>query len=201
MSLLRLKDRFLANPWVYDHLRPLVVGGIDHAELARFCGVGPDDRVFDLGCGTGQLVPHITCAEYLGADLDEEALKRAARYASAGVRFIHGDQWDSALGVLRPTVVLMIGVVHHLADGDFHSLIDRLRRQGSVRRIVTLDVSYLPGEPVNNLFSRLDRGRHVRSPERYEALFREGALRITVRKTLATRLRYVHYIGYHLSIE
>ncbi len=198
MSLLQLKDRFLAIPWVYDCLRPLVVGGIDHPELARFCSIRPDDRVFDLGCGTAQLVPHLACAEYLGADLDKSALERAGRHASAHIRFIHGDDWDAGLSAFRPTVVLMIGVVHHLTDSGFSSLVARLRRSGRLCRIVTLDVSYFPGKPINNLFSRMDRGRHVRSPERYEALFRGDGLRIVARKTLTTRLRYVHYIGYHL---
>jgi SAM-dependent methyltransferase len=199
MPLLQLKDRFLATPWVYDCLRPFVVGGIDHAELARFCRVRPDDRVFDLGCGTGQMVPHLGCAAYLGADLDRKAIERAARYAGPHVRFVCGDQWDAPLSNLRPTLVLMIGVVHHLPDSDFLSLLDRLHRSESLRRIVTLDVSYFPGRWVNNALSRLDRGRHVRSPDQYAALFRAAGLRIGESGILTTRLRYVQYIGYHLA--
>lgn len=55
MDVLASKNRFLANPWVYDVLRPLAVGGIDIAAIARFCEVGETDRVFDLGCGTASL--------------------------------------------------------------------------------------------------------------------------------------------------
>lgn len=55
MDVLASKNRFLANPWVYDVLRPLAVGGIDIAAIARFCEVDESDRVFDLGCGTASL--------------------------------------------------------------------------------------------------------------------------------------------------
>jgi SAM-dependent methyltransferase len=199
MSLQQLKDRILATPWIYDHVRPLVVGGIDHAELAQFCRVRQDDRVFDLGCGTGQIVPYLRCSDYLGADLDRAALDRAARFAGARIRFMYGDDWDGPLAELRPTLAIMIGVVHHLTDEDFLSLVNRLFRAGTMRRIVTVDVSYFPGMWLNNAFSRMDRGKHVRHPGEYEALFRRSGFRIDDTGILTTRLRYVQYIGYHIS--
>jgi len=82
MTLRDWKNRFLGTPWVYDTLRPLVVGGLDLGVLARFCATQPGDRIFDLGCGTAQLVSHLRFERYLGVDLDPVALARAARIAS-----------------------------------------------------------------------------------------------------------------------
>jgi len=202
MSLRSAKDRFLGAPWVYDTIRPLVVGGIDHQDLARFCGIGKTDRVFDLGCGTGQLLSHIHCDKYLGVDLDSYALERAHRFSTDRVRFLEGDDWDNAYRELGPTVVLMIGVVHHLPDEAFQSIVRRLRQ--SLRtppRIVTFDVAFFPGALINNLFSKFDRGKHVRNTQDYEKLFKNNQLEITSRETLFTRLRYVRYIGYHLTFK
>jgi SAM-dependent methyltransferase len=201
MSLIELKDRFMGIPWVYDTVRPLVVGSFDHEGLARFCAVVPTDRVFDLGCGTAQLFPYLRCQRYLGVDLDAQALQRARRYAGQSARFMQGDSWDDAYRELDPTVVLMIGLVHHISDEDFRSVVRRLKNGAvSLRRIVTFDSSYFPGSIVNNLLSRLDRGKYVRRPPVYEALFAQSGLRITRKEILPTRLGYARYIGYHLEI-
>lgn len=200
-SLRTWKDRVLALPWIYDVVRPLAVGGLDLQAIASFCGVGSEDRVFDLGCGTAQLVPYLNCAGYLGVDLDPAAVRRAERRIPSGAQLVTGDAWDEAFAALRPTVVLMIGVVHHLPDSGMRSLTERLRAAETLRRIVTLDVTYLPGSAVNNLLSRMDRGGYVRRPPQYEALFRDLGLRIARRQFVTTRLRYVRYIGYHLAFE
>ena len=200
MNLRDLKDRFLAIPWVYDSLRPLVAGGIDLKSLARFCALESADRVFDLGCGTAQLLRFLSCEKYLGADLDSQAVERALRYASESVRFMQGDQWDNAYRDLHPTVVLMIGVVHHVSDAGFASIIGRLRgADPPPGRVVTIDVTYFPEQTLNNLLSRMDRGRFVREPQGYDRLYAEQGLRIVKREILPTRLRYVSYLGYHLS--
>jgi SAM-dependent methyltransferase len=203
MSELReAKDRFLSIPWVYDRVRPLFIGYIDHAHLAAFCGLAAGDRVFDLGCGTAQLVGHLGCERYLGVDVDENALRRARRHATERIRFLAGDAWDDAVRELDPTVVLMIGLVHHVSDADFRSIAGRLRRAGpSVRRLVTFETTFFPGRPLNNLLSRLDRGRFVRRPAEYRALFVATGLRVRHEQVLPTRLRFARYIGYHLEFE
>ena len=201
MNLREFKDRILALPWVYDSVRPLAAGGIDLKLLASFCGLSPEARVFDLGCGTARLLEYLPCEQYLGSDLDPRALGRAARLSSDKVRFIQGDTWDDAYRSIRPTVVLMIGVVHHVSDEAFASIIDRLRRiDPPPGRLVTIDVSFFPGRAVNNLLSRLDRGRHVRRPSEYERLFEGCRLRILRRDILPTRMGYVRYVGYHLAL-
>lgn len=194
-----LKERFMAIPWVYDTIRPVVIGGFDFAAVARFCDLRPTDRVLDLGCGTAQLVPHLRFARYLGVDPDAGAIAKARALASGNVRFLHGEAWDEGCRELDPDVVLLIGVVHHVSDEDFRSIVRRVVARDGRPRIVTFDSTYFRGHPVNNLLSRLDRGRHVRWPSEYEELFRSCGLEILRREVLPTRLRYARYIGYHLA--
>ncbi len=197
--LRKIKDRTLAIPWIYDVVRPLVAGGIDFPVLASFCATTPEDRVFDLGCGTGQLLPYLRFGSYLGADLDSHALDRASRFASQHVRFVEGNDWDRHYRELEPTVALMTGVVHHLSDESFHRIAGRLLSANSLQRIVTIDVTYLPGQWANNWLSRMDRGHFVRTPQAYEDLFERSRLRVLRSSVLPTRLRYVRYAGYHLK--
>ena len=96
----------------------------------------------------------------------------------------------------------MMGLVHHLSDDGFRSLVDRLLRdQETPPRLVTMDVSYFRGRWLNNVFSRLDRGAHVREPEGYDALFRQCGLEIRRRGFVETRLGWVRYVGYHLAAK
>ncbi len=202
MNLRELKDRILAIPWVYDRVRPIVAGGIDIRRLTEFCELRQSDRVFDLGCGTAQPLEFIRCAQYLGVDLDPSAIQKASRFSSERIGFISGDDWDQACRSLQPTVVLMIGLVHHLSDETFHSIIHRLRRAcgSATPRLVAIEVTYFPGQLLNNLLSRLDRGRHVRRPDNYARLYAGNGLKILRSEILPTRLRYVRYIGYHLQL-
>lgn len=199
MILREWKNRVLATPWVYDMVRPLVVGGLDLAAQARFCDTQSSDRIFDLGCGTARLVGHLHFQSYLGADLDPVALARAARMASNRVRFFAGDAWDDELRALNPTCVLMIGVVHHLSDAEFRRLVHRLTEGGSrSRRLVAIDVTFFKGMGVNNVLSRLDRGQHVREIAAYERLYAECGLRVARKEELPTRAGYVRYIAFDL---
>src|SRR5262245_24452170 len=74
-----LYDRVLGLPFVYNRVRPLVVGGIDMAPVYDRLGVRPTDTVLDVGCGTGVALEHLGAfAAYAGFDTDPRAL-RAAR--------------------------------------------------------------------------------------------------------------------------
>jgi hypothetical protein len=45
-------QRVLGHPFVYGHVRPLVVGGIDWSPLHRHRAAGPSaDVILDIGCG------------------------------------------------------------------------------------------------------------------------------------------------------
>jgi SAM-dependent methyltransferase len=202
MSLAELKDRFMAIPWVYDKVRPLVIGTDYYKTVARFCRIREEDRVFDLGCGTGRLLEFIQCESYLGADLDRSALKRARKNFSANhIHFVAGEEWDEPLRKLDPTVVLMLGLVHHISDEEFRATVERIRSVVKAPRIITLDTTVFPGNLVSNLLSRMDRGRYVRRQPAYEALFQECGLRITFKEAVFTRPPYVGYIGYHLEFN
>jgi hypothetical protein len=196
MSLRDFKDRFFSIPWVYDTVRQLVIGGLDYRDIARFCAVGPEDRVFEIGCG----IPFLSCRDYLGVDTDSAALRKARRFASPTIRFLEGEAWDEVCRALQPSVVLMIGLVHHIPDAAFQSMVLRLEQNGGrLPRIVSFESTVLKGYPVNNLLSALDRGRYVRTPQGYETLFARTGLRVTRKEIIATRLGHARYIGFHLE--
>lgn len=98
-------------------------------QMLRLAEVGPEDRVYDLGCGDGRIV--ILAAKLFGArgvgiDFDPELVAKARRKAeeegvSHLVSFVEGDVMEADLG---PASVVTI----YLQDFAFPRLLKKLRR-------------------------------------------------------------------------
>lgn len=91
------------------------------AALAGRIGLGPDDVVVDLGCGTGQLAvplqPH--CATVVAIDPEPAMLVEFRARQTARVLYLQGDDQDlpllgSVLG--RPVGAVVIGNALHWMD-------------------------------------------------------------------------------------
>ena len=179
-----LLERFLGHPWVYEHVRPLAVGGVDMSHAYHRLDCQDDSVVIDIGCGTGDALKHLRhFASYLGIDTDPRAIGFASeRWKSrANVGFecrlcTREDLRDKA-----PTHVALIGLLHHLDDSEATELLTMLQESPRLVRAVTLDIVYLPGRPYNNLLAHYDRGRHCRTPDAYAELASAAGLRIADR--------------------
>ncbi len=97
-------------------------------------GGGGPVRVVDLGCGighlvrslahTGELGPHV---ELVGVDLNPALVAEAERLREVEdlhCRFVHGDAMGPGVAVADParTVVISVGVLHHLGAADLEAL-------------------------------------------------------------------------------
>lgn len=182
-----LYDRILGHPFVYNQIRPRIVGGIDASPIYERLGAGPSDTVLDLGCGTGIALDHLHGFEsYLGVDVDPVAIRfaRERHGGRAHVRFECKLLGEDDVRELAPTHVVMGGLLHHLNDDEALSLLRMVKASPRLRRIVTNDIVFLPGEFVNNFFARLDRGRFCRHKADYEALVQRAGYSLDESKVL-----------------
>lgn len=180
---MNLHQKLLGLPFVYDRVRPLVIGGHDISPFYEALELGSDDILLDLGCGTGDALKYVhTFARYAGFDTDPVAIEAAkSRYQGRpNVSFVCKPCMAEDVRALAPTVVVMSGLLHHLSDADAHTLLSLAGSAESVRRIATLDIVYLPGlqHSVSNVLAALDRGRHCRRPDGYRTLARRAGLRL-----------------------
>ena len=176
----RLYQRVLGHPLVYDRIRPWVIGGLDMAPVYRALEANNQDIIVDIGSGTGDALGYLdSFRAYHGFDIDEAAVSHARQRAGnrAGVTYHARAMTGEDLKAIQPTLLLLAGLLHHLNDSDAIALLRLGARLPSLRRLVTQDVVYLPGEPVSNLLARLDRGRFVRDQEGYLALVAAAGLR------------------------
>src|SRR5688572_1201057 len=163
-----LYQKILGHPFVYEQIRPRVVGGIDMRGLYEMLGADGSKVVLDVGCGTGDALRYLDgFEEYVGIDNDPVAIEAASkRFGSKkGVRFECRTLRESDVAELAPTGVVLSGLLHHLSDSDAESLLRMVATSPRLARIVTSDIVYLPGKHFNNLLARLDRGKFCRGED------------------------------------
>lgn len=80
----------------------------------------PDDRILDVGCGTGSLAlllkARAPSATVFGLDPDPQALdmaRRKAKRAGADIQFLQGFVSDALIKPLRPLTKIVISLVLH----------------------------------------------------------------------------------------
>ena len=173
-------QKLLGHPFVYDRIRPFVVGGIDFSPLFRNLEAQAGDVILDVGCGTGMAHQYLSAfAEYHGFDTDPVAIATAsARATGPNVHYECRVVTPADIARIRPTRVVLAGILHHLSDEEAIALLGMCASVPSVRRIATSDVVYLPGEHVSNLLAYFDRGKFVRKRPRYVDLARRAGLSI-----------------------
>ena len=175
-----LYQRVIGWPLVFNQIRPLFVGGIDWTPLYDALGAGSESVVLDVGCGMGIAHQYLRCfREYHGFDTDSAAIAAARRKTAApNVEYKCRSLSEDDLQRIRPTNVLMSGLLHHLSDAEAIKLLRMCGAAPNVERVVTADTVYIPGERLNNFLAFFDRGRFVRSTEDFLALAREAELQI-----------------------
>lgn len=163
----------LSRSWAYQSFWHAVGGEERNRVLLRdYIRAAPGDRVLDIGCGPGTMVPYLPGTDYVGIDSSSEYIERAReRYPRA--RFVC--QRVGEYDLVEPDcfdIVLALGVLHHLDDDEALTLFQIARaamKPGA--RLITLDgvLTDDQSQVVKYLLAR-DRGRFVRSEADYRKI-------------------------------
>lgn len=156
------------------------------------------ERVLDIGCGPGHIVPWLPEVEYHGFDLDERYIAEArARFGDRAKFYHRAVSADVAADLGLFDVAAATGVLHHIDDDTAVQLFSAAKAVlKSGGRLVTCDGAFVKGaNPLATFLVSLDRGEHVRAPEQYLALARRVFEHVDMRvRTNLSRVPYVHCV-------
>ena len=164
----------MAFPGVYSRVTLLLRGKegvryfVDHYVRPR-----SGDRFLDIGCGTGDILLFLPEVDYYGFDMDPAYIERAkSRFPGRGKFFQKAVSRDTLSGERDFDIVLAMGILHHLDDGEareLFTLASKLLKPGG--RLVTYDGCYTEDQSrLTRFFLWLDRGKFVRERSAYEKL-------------------------------
>jgi len=189
----------LSVPAGYRVFIGLVGGNVRRIYVRDYVRPVPGQKIFDIGCGPGDILDYLPEMDYTGFDISPEYIASARKRFGNRARFVCED--IGAMNIRREEgtfdLVLATGVVHHLDDEQAPKLFDLARRALHPRgRLVTFDGCYVPGQ---SRFARWmldkDRGKFVRSREEYLRLasMRFSSVESHLRHDLL-RIPYTHLI-------
>jgi SAM-dependent methyltransferase len=157
----------------------------------------PGDRILEIGCGPGTIVPYLPKTEYVGFDVSQEYVDQArGRFPDS--KFV----CDRVSEFTLPNreyfdIVLALGILHHLDDTEalqlFRIAHGALRTGG---KLVTLDGVWTDDQSrAARYVQSRDRGQYIRDEKGYVNLAAQvfTVIRPSIHHKLL-RIPYTHII-------
>lgn len=190
----------LSLPGIYRYCQNILRRPGSRAELVdKYIRPEQGMSILDLGCGPAAILKYLPeNIHYAGVDVSVKYIDAArATYGNKGhfyclpVDALH----DAGIGGFN--LVMGLGVLHHLDDNQAMTFFDIaanvLELDG---RCLTVDPCFVQGQStISGILIHMDRGKNVRTADRYAALAKDAFSHITY-NIHHDRLRvpYTHHI-------
>ncbi|WP_315723223.1 MULTISPECIES: class I SAM-dependent methyltransferase [unclassified Bradyrhizobium] len=191
----------LKHPALYQAYQN--AGGFFGARLKAirdYLTLRPGMRVIDIGCGPGYILRHLPDGiDYTGFDVDEAYIAHARRsFGHLGT--FHCRHFDAAAAqeFAGADVVMMNGVLHHIADDELKTTLANIRDVLAADGVLfTLDGCYRDGQSrIAKWLLDNDRGHFVRDRDGYYDLLRSAFARVKLEiRDNYSRVPYTFAIG------
>lgn len=161
----------LENPAVFNALQNLLgVSKVRKYFIEQYVKPVENEKIMDIGCGTGGLAPYFHGCDYCGFDSDLNYINQAKKENYTNAVFFHGDLLKVDLPKNTYDVVIAAGVIHHLNDlqaDSIMALASSILKPGG--RFLSFDMCRIEKQSIlPKLMNWLDRGRFIRAEAQYK---------------------------------
>ena len=193
--------RTLLNfPTIYNLFSKIIARNARAIYVNKYIRPKENDKILDIGCGTGDILLHLPSVSYVGLDMSDAYIKHAKkRFSKRGI-FLTAPI-DRVLikehSLSDFDIDLATGVLHHLNDADAAVLFEVARAALKLGgRLVTLDGGFVKGQSqMTRFILSKDRGRHVLTEYSYLSIAMKSFknIQISIHHDLI-RIPYTHII-------
>lgn len=189
----------LSVPALYSLFGLLIGASSSRSKLSKdYIRPQNGNRVLDIGCGPGDMLPHLPNVEYLGFDVSREYIQAAQKRFGDRATFVcESVDTKSLKQISYFDIVLAIGILHHLDDIEAIKLFQLAKtalKPGG--RLITFDGVFTENQSACAKFIiSKDRGQNVRTEDGYYQLAAQvfPKIIVNIRHDLL-RIPYTHII-------
>lgn len=155
------------NPHIYDFSQWLLEGDYSSV-IARTVNAGEEEKVLDIGCGTGYFSQFFNC-RYVGIDFSEKYIESAKKFENEIKRFYVMDAKSINFPDKSFDKTMLVNVIHHLADSELEQIL-RTAKRLTRKEIFIFDMDTKRLNFFTPLLLSLDNGKFTRPLDRQLAL-------------------------------
>jgi cyclopropane fatty-acyl-phospholipid synthase-like methyltransferase len=190
----------LSSPFIYSLFGQLMGGNRSRAIFVdNYIRPQKGDRILDIGCGPGDLIPYLPEVEYLGFDISEEYITTAKKQFGSDNIFFRCERVSTSNLSQQSyfDLVLAVGILHHLDEVEaleLFQIAEAALKPGG--RLITFDGVFVGNQsPCAKWILSKDRGQNIRTKDEYIALASKifSDISCSIRHDLL-RIPYTHII-------
>lgn len=169
---MNISSKILDIPFFYDLTQ--IILGMDFPIVAeKIIGKYSHRTVLEIGCGPGKFTKHINCKGYLGIDMNEKYIESAVKnYGTKSFKFLVLNAMNIPKMKDKFDLIIIMNVVHHLADSELEAIIKNLILKVSFKRLLIFDGRPDIG-PLGKILEYLDQGTNFREIEQIEKIVKK----------------------------
>lgn len=168
-------DALAAHPKIFNFLRYILEMGFpaEKKAIKNFLRLKPEDKILDLGCGTGEFAPFFSSEQYTGIDIEDDYIEYAKKHYQGN--FMVADGTKLPFNDASFDYALTVGVIHHLSDDVSRKILKEAARvlKPDGYMLIMEDVTSDKDGFLTRLIHNLDKGKNIRSADAYEDLLKE----------------------------
>jgi ubiquinone/menaquinone biosynthesis C-methylase UbiE len=193
-------NKLLDFPATYNLFSRLIGNYARKIYVEKYIRPNEGDKIFDIGCGTADILFHLPTVDYVGIDANPKYIKHAKRRFGKNGKFMVKSLSEKLMREFSSSdfdKVLAEGILHHLNDDEAIQLFELARYTlKSGGRLITFDGCYIEGQSwMAHFILSMDRGKYVRTKDAYFRLASKvfENIQVNIHNDLL-RIPYTHII-------